>query len=48
LEKGKELVEQYGGVEAVFITTDKKVYVTEGLKDNFEFHGETYGYTLVD
>lgn len=45
-EKGMELLRQYGGVEAVFVTTDKKVYVTEGLKDNFEFLGESSGYVF--
>ncbi len=44
LEKGKELIQEYGGIEAVFVTTGKKVYVTEGLKDNFEFLGENSGY----
>lgn len=44
LEKGRDLIRQFGGVEAVFITVDKKVYVTEGLKDSFDFHGESSGY----
>ena len=44
LEKGRELIRQYGGVEAVFITIDKKIYVTEGLKESFEFLGEGSGY----
>lgn len=43
-EKGRQLISQYGGVEAVFVTTDKKVYVTEGLKDSFEFLGEGSGF----
>lgn len=35
LEKGMELIEKLDGVEAVFITKDKNVYVSSGLKDNF-------------
>lgn len=41
LEKGMKLVESLKGVEAVFITKDKKVYVTEGLKSNFSFYDES-------
>ncbi len=35
LDKGMELIEKLDGVEAVFITNDKKVYVSSGLKNNF-------------
>lgn len=48
LEKGKELIQQYGGVEAVFITTDKKIYVTEGLKGNFEFYDESKEFQYIE
>lgn len=44
LEKGRELIRQFGGVEAVFVTVNKDVYVTEGLRDNFEFMGQGSGY----
>lgn len=47
LEKGKDLIKQYGGVEAVFITTDKKIYVTDGIKDNFEFNDASNEYEYV-
>lgn len=36
LEKGLALVEKTGGVEAVFITKDKEVYISSGLKDCFD------------
>lgn len=48
LEKGKKLIQQYGGVEAVFITTDKKIYVTDGLKGNFKLHDESNEYQYVE
>lgn len=35
LEKGMALVERTGGVDAVFITKDKEVYISSGLKDSF-------------
>lgn len=47
LEKGRELVEALEGVEAVFITDDKKVYVTDGLKDKFTFDDESKEYQYV-
>lgn len=47
LEKGKELIKKYGGIEAVFITTDKKIYVTEGLKGNFTLLDESHEYQYI-
>ena len=35
LQKGRELVDNIDGVEAVFITRDKEVVVTEGIKETF-------------
>lgn len=46
LEKGKELVQKLG-MDAVFITKDKKIYVTDGLKGNFELHDESNRYQYV-
>ncbi|APH19089.1 FAD:protein FMN transferase [Clostridium botulinum] len=36
LDEGKKLIESLKGVEAVFVTNDKKVYITSGLKDTFK------------
>ena len=36
LEEGMELIESLEQVDAIFITSDKKVYVSSGLKDNFK------------
>lgn len=35
LEEGMKLIEKLDHVEAIFVTGDKKVYVSSGLKDNF-------------
>ncbi|MTK12145.1 MAG: FAD:protein FMN transferase [Clostridiaceae bacterium] len=36
VDEGLKSVESLKGVEAIFITKDKKVYITPGLKDNFK------------
>ncbi|EDT87327.1 FAD:protein FMN transferase [Clostridium botulinum] len=36
LDEGKKLIESLKGVEAIFVTNDKKVYITSGLKDTFK------------
>lgn len=36
LEEGMEFVEKMEGVEAIFVTKEKKVYVTSGLSSEFE------------
>lgn len=46
LDKGMELVENLDNVEAIFITTDKKVYISRGLKDNFVLTNMEY--TIAD
>ena len=44
LDKGMKLVESLKGVEAIFITKDKKVYTTSGLKDSFQITNKEYIY----
>ena len=37
------LVENLAGVEAIFVTSDKKVFVSKGINDNnFELINEDY------
>lgn len=48
LEEGMKLIESIGGVDAVFITKDKKVYTTSGLKDKFIFEDESKEYQYVE
>ena len=40
LKRGMDLIRRYGQAEAVFITADKKVFVTPGLQENFQFKAE--------
>lgn len=47
LDKGMELVKSYGNADAIFITSDKKIYVTPGLQGNFHFEDATHEYTYV-
>lgn len=42
VEKGIKCIEQLKGIEAILITKDKKVYVTENLKNKFEITDETF------
>lgn len=44
LDKGLKLVESIKGVEAIFVTKDKKVYITPGLKDNFKLTSKEFTY----
>ncbi|MCX7921860.1 MAG: FAD:protein FMN transferase [Clostridia bacterium] len=48
LDKGMKLIESLDGVDAVFISKDKKVYVTKGLKDVFAFNDESGEYQYVE
>lgn len=45
LEAGIKLIDSQEDMEAIFITKDKEIYVTEGLKEDFAFF-ETEGFTL--
>ena len=44
LDKGIKLIESMKGVEAIFITNDKKVYVTPGLKNSFKLTNKEFTY----
>ena len=44
LTKGLKLIESIKGVEAIFITKDKKIYVTAGLKDSFNLTNKEFTY----
>lgn len=46
LEKGYQYIEQKRGTDAIFITKDKKVYVTSGLKNKFKMFKDS-GYKLA-
>ncbi|APH16939.1 apbE family protein [Clostridium sporogenes] len=42
LDEGKKLIESLKGVEAIFVTNDKKVYITSGLKDTFKLEDSSF------
>ena len=42
LQRGFKLIEDQEGVDAIFITEDKKVYVTSKLKDSFQITNPQY------
>jgi len=42
LEWGMALVGKADGIEAVFVTKDKQVYITSGIKDQFEITSDEY------
>ncbi len=42
LDKGLKFVEKLDAVDAVFITNEKKVYITEGLRNNFKITDESF------
>ncbi|MCX7749527.1 MAG: FAD:protein FMN transferase [Clostridia bacterium] len=47
LEKGMRLAQSIEGVEAVFITKDKKVYATKGLEENLKMDDESKEFEYV-
>lgn len=44
VEKALELIESIEGIDAIFITDDKKVYVTAGVRKSFELTNKEYIY----
>jgi len=47
LDKGMKLIEDIKGAEGIFITTDKKIYVTVGLRNIFNQNEKANGYEYV-
>ena len=46
-DKAVEYWRDYGGFEAVLITEDGRMLVTEGLRDSFRQNGENYSLVYV-
>lgn len=42
VEEGLKLIESLKGIDAIFITKDKNVYITSGLIDEFHLSNEEY------
>ncbi|MBL3716917.1 FAD:protein FMN transferase [Lactococcus garvieae] len=47
-KKGYEYVQTLENVQAVFVDKDSKVYITEGLKDQFELTNDNYKMGKID
>jgi len=47
LKKGMELIQKIPDAEAVFVTSDKKVYITKGLKDKFTFSDKSGQFKFI-
>ncbi|MDP4145153.1 MAG: FAD:protein FMN transferase [Bacillota bacterium] len=48
LEEGMKFIESMESVHAVFITKNKKVYATEGIRDSFIFTGHEKGFNYIN
>lgn len=48
LEEGMKLIRSLNGVEAIFVTKDKKVYITEGLISTFKYEDESKEFEYVE
>jgi thiamine biosynthesis lipoprotein len=46
LDEGMALIESLDGVEAVFITKEHEIYMSDGIKDSFKLTSAEY--TVVD
>lgn len=42
VEEGIKLVESLDNIDAVFVTKDKKLYLTDGIRNNFELMNDNY------
>ncbi|MCQ6274514.1 FAD:protein FMN transferase [Bacillus sp. V3B] len=42
IEDGIKFIEQFKGAEAIFVSQDKKVYITSGLKETFELTNDEF------
>lgn len=47
-KKSQELLKKLKGVDAIFVTKDKKIYVTKNLKKDFTFQDESGEFTYVE
>jgi thiamine biosynthesis lipoprotein len=42
IDKAMELIESISGVDGIFITEDKKIYITSGIKGNFQITNKEF------
>lgn len=46
LEKGLKFIQSQDGIDAIFVTKDKKIYITQGIKNSFKITNNSY--KLID
>lgn len=44
VEKGKKIIEKLDGIDAIFVTEDKNIYVTSGILEDFKLTSKEYVY----
>lgn len=44
VEKGRNLIEKLDGIDAIFVTEDKKIYATSGILEDFKLTSKEYIY----
>jgi thiamine biosynthesis lipoprotein len=42
VNRALELIESLKGIDAILITKEKKIYITSGIKENFELHNKEF------
>ncbi|MBM6839894.1 FAD:protein FMN transferase, partial [Clostridium saudiense] len=42
IDEGMKFVENLDDVDAIFVTKDNEIYLTSGIKDNFELRDENF------
>lgn len=48
VDKGMELINSLDGIDAVFVTKDKSIYLSDHIKDNFELREDIKGFEIKE
>lgn len=47
VDEGSKLIETLEGVDAIFVTKNKEIYITSGLEGNFKITDENFEYASI-